>query len=155
VGAVSFFTETFLGILTAFGLRRLWDWRKDNQNRKKLKESLKNELQGCIGLLVGKGMLLPTIMWNSTVTSGDVKLLSYNWRTRLSSVYFEIENHNYEAKRVRDSAIVAQTGSRDIILDGQKAPLWHWHALSKRLYENEKILKQRISKLLKEPWWGE
>lgn len=150
---MSFFAETFLGILTAFGLRRWWDWRKDNQNRKKLKESLKNELETCMSLLTGEGMLLPTMMWNSTVTSGDVKLISYDERTQLSSVYFEIENHNYEAKRVRDSSIVAHTGPRDLILDGKRASLAYWEALSQRLYKNEETLKQRISKLLKEPWF--
>ena len=150
---MSLFVESFLGILAAFGLRRWWGWRKDSQNRKKLKESLKNELEKCMSLLKGEGMLIPTKMWNSTVTSGDVKLLSFNERTQLSSIYFEIENHNYEAKRVRDSAIVARTGNRHIIENGMSQAMAHWVRLSKRLREEENFLKQRISKLLKEPWW--
>ncbi|UCE28567.1 MAG: hypothetical protein JSV85_04610 [Candidatus Bathyarchaeota archaeon] len=147
--------ESFLGILAAFGLRSWWEWRRDNQNRKKLRATVKNELQKCASLLKGKGMLLPTMMWDSTITSGDVKLLSYGERTKLSSIHFEIENHNYEAKRVRDSAITAQTGSRDVILDGQKASIWLWQRLSKRFYNNEKTLRQKISELLEEPWWSE
>ena len=90
-------------------MERLYIRYRDGQNRKKLKESL---MHACMHLLIGKGNLLPTMMWNSTVTSGNVKLLPYYERTRLSSIYFEIENYNYEAKRVRDSAVVAQTGPR-------------------------------------------
>jgi len=149
---MSFFIEPFFGVLAAFGLNRLWDWFKDRRNKKKLKQNLRNELVSCISQLKGKGMLLPTIMWDSTVTSGDVKLLTFDERTRLSSVYFEIGNHNYEAKRVRDSAVVAQTGPRDVILDGMSAPQAYWKQLSKALLENEEILKQRISELLNESW---
>jgi len=98
-----------LGVLGAFILERLYSWYKDTQNENKLKESLRSELEKCLALLTGQGNLLPTMMWNSAVTSGDVKLLSYNERTQLSGFYFEIENHNYEAKRVRDSAVVSQT----------------------------------------------
>ncbi|MDH5732478.1 MAG: hypothetical protein OEY88_01665 [Candidatus Bathyarchaeota archaeon] len=150
---MSFFIEPFLGVLAAFGLGRLWDWIKDRRNKGKLKENLRNELEKCMNLLTGEGKLLPTMMWNSTVTSGDVKLLSFDERTNLSSVYFDIENHNYEAKRVRDSAVIAQTGPRDSTRDGKKAAIWHWERLSKALIENEKVLKQQISELLKESWW--
>lgn len=152
---MSFVIGPFFGVLGAFALERLYSWYKDGQNRKKLKENLKNELESCLSQLTGKGMLLPTMMWNSTVTSGDVKLLSFAERTQLSSVYFEIDNHNYEAKRVRDSAIVARTGSHDVILNGMKEPRAYWERLSKTLREHEEILRQKISKLLKEPWWKE
>lgn len=116
---------------------------------------LKNELESCASRLMGKGLLLPTKMWNSTVTSGDVKLLSFDERTQLSSLYFEIENHNYEAKRVRDDAVVARTGPRRVIMKGMDQARAYWERLSKALLENEKILKQRISELLKESWWTE
>jgi len=150
---MSFFIEPFLGVLAAFGWGRLWDWIKDSRNKGKLKENLRNELEKCMNLLTGEGKLLPTMMWNSTVTSSDVKLLSFDERTNLSSVYFDIENHNYEAKTVRDSAVIAQTGSRDSTRGGKKASIWHWERLSKALIEDEKVLKQQISGLLKEPWW--
>jgi len=145
--------EAFFGVLTAFILERLYSSYKDGQNRQKLKENLKGELERCMTLLTGKGNLLPTAMWNSTVTSGDVKLLSFDKRTKISSIYFEIDNHNYEAKRVRDSAVLAggETGSGVMYTGSQQ----YWLQLSKVLRENEVILKQKISELLKEPWWME
>jgi len=154
-GKMSFVIGPFFGVLGAFVLERLYSWYRDSQNEKKLKESLRSELEKCLALLTGKGNLLPVMMWNSTVTSGDVKLLSYDERTRLSGVYFEIENHNYEAKRVRDSAVVAQTGSRGVIVDGMDQAKMYWVRLSKALYENEGDLKRRISELLRASWLKE
>jgi hypothetical protein len=101
----------FLGVFGAFALQRLYNWYRDGQSRKKLRKNLRSELEKGLSLLSGQRNLLPTIMWNSTVASGDVKLLSFKDRNQLSSIYFEIENHNYATKRVRDSAVVALTGS--------------------------------------------
>ena len=143
----------FLGVGLAFLSQRLYDWSRDRKNRKKLKENLKTELKTCIDRLTEKGNLLPTTMWNSTVTSGDVKLLSFDEKTHLSSIYFEIENHNYEAKRVRDSAVIARAGSRQSMRGGKTSTMAYWTGLEKALLEAEQSLKQRISELLKEPWW--
>jgi hypothetical protein len=64
--------------------------------------------------LTGKGNLFPTLIWNSAISSGDIGLLSFAERTKLSSLYFEIDNYNYEAKRVRDvSVIVNSSHSND------------------------------------------
>jgi len=68
----------FLGVIGGLAAQRLYDWIKDEGNKRKLKENLKNELEKCIELLTGQGNLLPIMMWNSTVTSGDVKLLSFD-----------------------------------------------------------------------------
>jgi len=94
-------------------------------------------------LLTGKGNLLPTKMWESIVTSGDVKVLPFNERTQLFTIYFEIENHNYEAKRVRDSAVVALTGSHRVILAGRDQAESYWRSLSKNLIEEEKNLVKK------------
>ena len=152
---MSFVIGPFFGVLGAFVLERLYSWYRDSQNEKKLKESLRSELERCLALLTGKGNLLPVMMWNSAVTSGDVKLLSYDERTQLSGVYFEIENHNYEAKRVRDSSVVARTGPRRIIVEGMDQAEMYWIGLSKALSEREENLKQMISELLKASWLKE
>ena len=150
---MSYIVGPFLGILGAFALERLYRLYKDRKNRKKLKENLKNELEVGMSRLIGKGMLLPTKMWNSAVTSGDLKIVSFPERTQLSSIYCEIENYNYEAKRVRDSAVVAQTGSRRVIVDGMTPAMAYWRNLSKALLEEEETLKQSISEFLKDPLW--
>lgn len=144
----------FLGVLGGLGSERLYDWIKDRETRSKLKQSIRNELETCMSLLTGKGNLLPTTMWNSTVTSGDVKVLSFDDRKHLSSMYFEIENHNYEAKRVRDSAVVAKTGSYKVIAGGRDIAEAHWRGLSELLYKEEQSLKKKISELLKNPLWN-
>jgi len=145
----------FLGVIGGLAAQRLYDWLKDEGNKKKLKENLKNELEKCVELLTEQGNLLPTMMWSSTVASGDVKLLSFNDRTKLSSIYFEIDNYNYEAKRVRDGAVMAQTGSHDIILNGMTAAMAYWTKLSKNLIGIDNKLKEKISELLKDSMWNE
>jgi hypothetical protein len=145
----------FLGVLAAFGLQRAYDRYRDRQNRRKIKKNLQNELNSCIAQLTGKGMPLPLTMWNATVTSGEARLLSFDERTRLSSVYFEISNHNDEAKRVNDTAVVAQTGSHDSLRDGMPAPEAYWRRRRGSLLKDEENVKRRITELLKEPWWRE
>lgn len=144
--------EAFFGVLAAFLLERAYNRHRDGENRKKLMENLRNELETGVNLLVGKGNLLPTANWNSTISSGDVKLLIFSERSKLSSIYFQIENHNYEAKRVRDGAVIAQTGGHNRIRNGMPAALAYWHGLSESLKKNEEHLKEEISMLLKEAW---
>jgi hypothetical protein len=145
----------FLGVIGGLAAQRLYDWLKDEGNKKTLKESLKNELEKCIELLTGQGNLLPTMMWNSTVTSGDVKLLSFNDRTKLSQIYFNIENHNYEAKRVRDIAVMVNKrgsgGSLDKLNIDAEA---YWKKLSVILSQQERFLKEKIATTLKDPLWS-
>jgi len=144
----------FLGVIGGLAAQRLYDWIKDEGNKRKLKENLKNELEKCIELLTGQGNLLPIMMWNSTVTSGDVKLLSFDERNKLSRIYFEIANHNYEAKRVRDSAVEAKTGSRSVIVGGRTLAEAYWDQMSKALIKEESILKAKVSVILKDDLWN-
>ena len=97
------------GILIGFGLDRTYTGYKDRKHRQELKVNLREELKKCQEFLTGKGNLLPTAMWNSAISSGDIGLLSFADRTKLSSLYFEIDNFNYEAKRVRDVAVMVST----------------------------------------------
>jgi hypothetical protein len=147
------FLPPFFGVLLAFFLQRVWSWIENRRAKKKLKENIESELKKCLPLLSGKSNLLPTMMWNSTITSGDVKLLSFSDRNKLSTVYSEIENYNYEAKRVRDNAVIAQVGDSKSRVDGMTPPMAHWVRSSKALLEVEESLKKRISELLEEPMW--
>jgi hypothetical protein len=146
---------TLAGILIGFGLERTYSGYKDRRHRKELKINLAEELKNCQELLNGQGNLLPTAMWNSTISSGDIGLLSFVDRTKLSSLYFQIDNHNYEAKRVRDSAVVAQTGSRTSIHNGMPAAQAYWVTLSNSLINEEVSLKEKITELLKDKTWYE
>jgi len=144
----------FLGVIGAFATQRSYEWHKNNTDRKKLKQNLKNELIKCDDLLIGKGNLIPTTMWLSAISSGDLRLLSFIDKAKLSSIYFEIENYNYEAKRVRDSAIIAQTDSNSReICDGMPPARAYWVTMSKNLIRIEELLKQKIIELLKNQIW--
>lgn len=138
---------TLAGILIGFGLERTYTGYKDRQHRKELKQNLKKELTSCEQLLTGAGNLLPTSMWNATITSGDIGLLPFANRTMLSSLYFEIDNHNYEAKRVRDSAVIAQINSAN-----SKA-MEYWQGISFNMTTQELELKNKIVKALEANFW--
>jgi len=98
VKKLSFVVGPFLGVIGGFAVERAITWYRNKVNRIKLKENIRAELDRCVKSLTGKGNLLPTTMWNSTVATGDLKLLSFFQRTKLSMIYFDIENFNYEAK---------------------------------------------------------
>lgn len=141
------------GILSGFSLDRLYTANKDRMSRKKLKENLKQELWNCMPLLNEKGNLLPKITWDSSIASGDIGLLSFYDRFKLSNVYFMIDNYNYEAKRVRDSAVIAQTGDRSTIVDGMPKVEAYWRQLSLNLMQEELKLKTLIARLLEDDLW--
>jgi hypothetical protein len=135
------------GILIGFGLDRTYTGYKDRKHRRELKINLREELTKCQKLLTGKGNLLPIAMWNSAISSGDIGLLSFADRTKLSSLYFEIDNFNYEAKRVRDVAVMANTSQST---DSQV----YWKGLTVSLMNNEQLLKEKITKMLEEQLWN-
>jgi hypothetical protein len=140
----------FLGVIGAFAAQRAYDKYKSSQERSKLKQNIKSELEHCITLLSGKGNLIPNSMWNSAISSGDIALLSFDDRSKLSLLYFEINNHNYDAGRVLDVAVKVKTsgGTRDYgdCYESTK----YWQILSKNLFEKEENLKTKIINFLKE-----
>jgi hypothetical protein len=150
---MSFVVGPFLGVIGGFASERAIVWYKNKVNRTKLKENIRDELTRCIERLSGEGNLLPTTMWNSTMATGDLKLLSFSQRTKLSAIYFDIENHNSEAKRVRDGAVIAKTGPQNVRIVGiGSLAEYYWKELSKQLIIAEKDLKRKIAKFLEESW---
>ena len=79
-------------------------------------------------------------MWSDAIYSGSLMALKTNERIKLREIYEEIKNHNYEAIIVRGVQILSQIYT--------KAQPLH-AALSKRLINNEKRLKEKIDNLLK------
>jgi hypothetical protein len=138
---------TLAGILIGFGMDRTYTGYKDRKHKQELKVNLKEELKNCQDLLTGKGNLLPTAMWNSAISSGDIGLLSFADRTKLSSLYFEIDNYNYEAKRVRDVAVMVNTSYSD---DTQN----YWKGLTVSMMNTDQLLKAKIAKMLEEQLWN-
>jgi hypothetical protein len=48
-------------------------------------------------------------MWESGKSSGFLSLLSHDVKVKLATAYFGIASHNYEAVKVRDVGILAET----------------------------------------------
>jgi hypothetical protein len=143
------------GILIGFGLDRTYTGYKDRKHRRELKVNLKEELKKCQELLIGKGNLLPAVMWNSAISSGDIGLLSFTDRTKLSSLYFEIDNYNYEAKRVRDAAVIVHTPHGGGTLDASaRKSSQYWELLSLNLRANELTLEEKIGQILNDKIWS-
>jgi len=94
-----------------------------------------------------KGNLLPIAMWNSAISSGDIGLLSFTDRTKLSSLYFEIDNYNYEAKRLRDVSVIVNSSHNN---DAQT----YWKSLTVSMMNNDQLLKAKITKMLEEQLWN-
>jgi len=149
---LSFVIGSFLGVIGGFATEWAISWYRNRMNREKLKENIRDELNRCIERLIGKGKLLPTSMWHSIVATGDLKLLPFSQRTKLSVIYFGIDNFNYEAKRVRDSEVLANVGTSRVIVNGMTPAKAYWNRLSEKLLKEEDNVKQKLSKFLKEPW---
>jgi len=48
---MSYITGPLFGVLGAFALERLYNWYRDEQNRMKLEENLRSELESCLSQL--------------------------------------------------------------------------------------------------------
>lgn len=157
----------FFGVLLAFLVERLWKRYEENKDRKKFLQGIKKELELCAGLLVRRGNLLPTDMWKSGISAGLLKLIPYQTKIELTSIYFRIDCHNNEAEKVRQVSILAATTKEkpkatiDAKLGDQpvkvetpwtNAELLH-STLSVRLKKEEKNLRDDINKLLKQNIW--
>ena len=79
--------------------------------------------------------------------------LSFSDRTKLANVYFKIDNYNYEAKRVRDSAVIAQTGDTHSRVNGKTKAEAYWGQLSHNLMIEELKVKDLINKILQDSMW--
>lgn len=61
-----------------------------------------HEAKKSIELIAGTVNLIPVDAWNSVVNSGGIAIFK-DKAIDLSETYFQIQNYNYEAKRVRDA----------------------------------------------------
>jgi len=161
------FLPPFFGVLAAFLIQRAWASLENGSSKKKLLKDIKKELKSCSDGLVGQGNLVPTDLWKSAVSSGSLKLIPHDCKFELASIYFRIDCHNYEAEKVRDVGILAETTQTEkpkakwefhkegepetvfIEFDRTDAQML-WEKLSGRLKNLESNLKKDIDDLLKQ-----
>jgi hypothetical protein len=142
---------TFLGVFAAFSLDRLIDWIKNFRSREDLKRDLRNELEEIRGKLTGRGLRLYPDIWDSAISSGQIRLLNSEQVRKLRNVYDLVKGTDYEAMRVRDAAIdfeKAKAGQQ------KDTSLWEqrWAEYSQHGIQREKELRAMIENILKEDW---
>jgi len=159
------FLPPFFGVLAAFMLQ--WTAKKYDRgkDRKQFLQETRKELEACSqGLLSSPfANILPIDMWESGKASGFLSLISHEVKFQLAEIYFRIKCHNYEAEKVRDVDIIAQTENgkktTNLELKGgeQTIPLREWtksekfvHYLAVELRKGDQKLKKDIDDLLKQ-----
>jgi len=104
-------------------------------------------------------------MWNYGISSGSLRLLSFETKTELAKIYTGIQFYNYEARRVRDVSILSATTKEkprvevDAIHEGKPIKILMTHPellhtlLTDSLKKWEESLRDSINKLLKQNIW--
>lgn len=142
---------TFLGVFLAFMLDRGIDVRNRRRDKRDLLRDLRDELEETKGNLNGKGLMLYPDVWDSAVSSGQIRLLNSDQVTKLARVYRYVKGTEYEAKRRRDAfeeykthAVAFESYAEEIMKSWNEAQM-----------KREKILRKMIEELLGEKWWNE
>ena len=106
LGFLSVLIGPFFGALVGvyLGFKINDKHRRELEEEKRLffRNLLMHEAKESINLLGGTVNLIPVDAWNSIVNSGDIALFK-DKAVDLSDTYFQIQNYNYKAKRVRDA----------------------------------------------------
>lgn len=106
LGFLSVLIGPFFGALVGvyLGFKINDKHRRELEEEKRLffRNLLMQEARKSIKLLDGTVNLIPVDAWNSIVNSGDIALFKGK-AEYLSDTYFQVQNYNYEAKRVRDA----------------------------------------------------
>ena len=92
----------FVGVILGFQINDNNRTKLEEERRLFFKNLLMHEATESIKLIAGTVNLIPVDAWNSMVNSGEIALFEGK-AIDLSDTYFQIQNYNYEAKRVRDA----------------------------------------------------
>lgn len=140
---------TFFGVYLAFWMDKRNERNKDEQKRQNLLKDLQFELETIIDNL-GKGNLHFPDLWDSAISSGQIRLLESEQVRKLSSVYHDVKGAEYEAKWVRQAKEDHDTADTRL-----KQKLYNrWHKYSYIQIDREKKSLEKIRELLQEKWWN-
>jgi hypothetical protein len=141
----------FFGVFLAFSLDRAIDWLKDRRNKQGLLSRLHTELGEIKEKLTGEGHLHFPDIWDSAISSGQIRLLDAEQVRRLSSVYRDVKAVEYEARRVRDLAEEIRVAKAKGHVPNELNYLWSQYSALQR--NSEEKLREKVEELLKEKWW--
>ena len=148
------FMAVLLGISFVVCIDRFQESDKNKKDKRNLLSKLRNELEQVRDNLTGQGNLHYPELWDSAVSSGQLRLLNMNEATRLATVYRFIKRTEYEAKRVRDLAEDRRRAPEDD--DEMRSQLYELHKnYTKNLRTRETELRTMIEELLQDQeLWG-
>lgn len=154
LGFLTEFTAGMLGVLWAFSIERHRRLGKENRDRKDLLDDLRAELEEIKQTTSGKKdtrrqRLFPDV-WESGVSSGQLRLLSSEQVKKLSKVYRYVKDLDNERRRVRDAEEEWEGMGRHLREDVYKK---RYERLSVRLNIEENDLRKMIEEILQEKWW--
>jgi len=138
---------TFSGVFLAFLFDRLIDWNNRKRNKKNLLRDLHDELKEIRGKLRGQVFLLYPDIWDSAISSGQIRLLTSEQVTKLATVYRFIKGTDYEAMRVRDAKEDSERESNVRTLNRLRELLIAHKS-------RESNCRKRIDAILQEKWWN-
>ena len=154
--AYNYFTEFVAGALGVFLALNLDDFFKEKtkeKEKKRLLTDLKTELEGISNKLTGRGNLLNPYIWDSAISSGQIRLLDSEQARELSSIYREVKSNEYEAIRCRDLGEEFRLAEARDHKDELKGLNLVWGKYSIILRDREENLKKRVDEALKKDWW--
>jgi hypothetical protein len=152
IGLLPQLLVTFSGVFLAFMFDRGVDWYRNRQKKRSLRHDLHNELKVIRDKLTGKGNLHFPDIWDSAISSGQIRLLESEQVRKLTSVYRDVKGIEYEAKRVRDLAEEVRIATAKGVLTSDMAFLWNRYTSIQK--DRETKLREKINELLEEKWWG-
>ena len=145
---------TFLGVFLAFTLDRAIDMYYNRRDRRDLLRDLHNELEETKGKLTGAASMLYPDIWDSAISSGQIRLLKSEQVTKLARVYRRIKGTQYEAMRLRDAAEDYRKMSKTPSPDASVQLHARWLDYSIAHKKREEETRKMIEEILNEKWWN-
>jgi hypothetical protein len=144
------FLPPFFGVLSAFGLNYLYSWAKDLRTKGTLLKGIRAELEQARDRLRElQGKTVPMDSWRLAIHSGRALLLDHEILSRISKMYFAMDNYTYEIKLVRQFSEQA----RQAVGEEQQAKTSLASIRWNQSVEMQKNLAKAIDDLLKEDFW--
>ena len=128
-------------------------YEKKRQDKEDLLRDLCTELGVIKSNLTGKGNLHFPDIWESAISSGQIRLLESEQVRKLASIYHDVKGMEYEAIRCRDLAEKIKIEKTKGYTQHLNDLTYLWSGYSSVLRDQEKKLLTKIEEILKEKWW--
>lgn len=151
MGFLTEFSAGMLGILFGFGIERNIELKRKTEDKKDLIKDIKEELIVMKEKLSGNVYLLYPDIWDSAVSSGQIRLLGSKKVRELATIYRSIKGNNYEAQRVRDAK--EELEKYKLSLDSKQISIRNRYVALKNIHDaRERSLSDRIDRILQKDW---